>query len=84
MLVHQVREEAVHGLPRAADHPGQLRLGIRPGQADAAVRRGPEPRRFPQDPSREATGQIQEVEVLDVGRDRSNLARERREEGDPK
>ena len=50
----EVGEQPVHGLARAADHPGQLGLGERPGQADLAAAAAP-PDRRPGSPAARAT-----------------------------
>ncbi len=80
-LGHEVGQEPVHRLARAADHPGQLALGVWPRKtvlADEQVGVGrvaaARERQRPQDVPSEPTGQVQEMEVLDLRREPADLA----------
>ncbi len=81
-VIGELAQQLVHALTGAADHRREIGLGqVRP-QPDPAVRR----RRAavlgePDEPCRETPGDVQEVELFDVRRQSTQLARDGREQG---
>ena len=80
-VVGELAEQLVHALARAADHRREVALGQVRAQPDAAIGQ-PRPALLGEahQPRREPAGDVEEMELLHVGRQASQLAGDRREQ----
>ena len=80
-IVREGAQELVHALTGGPDHRGEVALGERCVESDGAVggRRALAGREMAQ-PGRQATRDVEEMQLLDVGREPAQLSREGGEE----
>ena len=83
-LADEVGEQPVHRLPGPADHARQLALGVRPRQANLTGRRRPlGGLDLAQQMTRQPARQVEEMEVLELGGQSPDLARQRGQQRPP-